>query len=177
MEQAFTNNVIQTTALPDFEDVQLTPLHRLYWKVILFNLVVTFVLLGAGCAAFVYFTSDVRSYWYIITIVYAIAAVLTFLICYIAYKNSGYAFREHDVIYRNGAVSITTTIIPYNRVQHAAIHEGFIARKLGIATIEIFTAGGVNSDIKIPGVEKQHAENIKQLLMGKILKQAANDEQ
>lgn len=176
MEQPFTNHVIETTALPEFESVQLTPLHRLYWKVILFNLLVTFVLLGSGCAAFVYFTNDVQSYWYIFASIYVVALLLTFAVSHIGYKNSGYAFRDHDVIYRNGAVSITTTIIPYNRVQHAAIHEGFIARKLGIATIEIFTAGGVNSDIKIPGVEKQHAENIKQLLMGKILNQSANDE-
>ena len=40
-----------------------------------------------------------------------------------------------------------------------------------MAKIEIFTAGGSSSDIQIPGIEKEQAENIKQLLMGKIQKQ------
>jgi len=40
-----------------------------------------------------------------------------------------------------------------------------------LAKIEIFTAGGDSSDIEIPGIEKQQAENIKQLLMGKIQKE------
>jgi hypothetical protein len=37
--------------------------------------------------------------------------------------------------------------------------------------VEIFTAGGSSSDIEIPGIAKEEAENIKQLLMGKIQKQ------
>ena len=62
-------------------------------------------------------------------------------------------------------------IIPYNRVQHVALHEGFISRIFGLAKVEIFTAGGNNSDLEIPGIAKEEAENIKQLLMGKIQKQ------
>jgi hypothetical protein len=34
-----------------------------------------------------------------------------------------------------------------------------------------FTAGGSSSDIQIPGIKIVQAENIKQLLMGKIKKQ------
>lgn len=176
MEQAFTNGVIETASLPDFEDVQLTPLHNLYWKVILFNLCIFFISFGAICGALIYFIQEVRPYWYIFLITYLIIASISFIVNRTNFKNSGFAFRAHDVIYRNGAIALTTTIIPYNRVQHAAMHEGFIARKLGLATVEIFTAGGLSSDIKIPGIEKQHAENIKQLLMGKILNQAANEQ-
>jgi membrane protein YdbS with pleckstrin-like domain len=79
------------------------------------------------------------------------------------------------VIYRSGAIAIETTIIPYNRVQHVTMHEGILSRKFGLATVEIFTAGGINSDIKVPGIEKEHAEKIKQLLVGKILKQDSTD--
>ena len=61
--------------------------------------------------------------------------------------------------------------IPYNRVQHVALHEGFVSRIFGLAKVEIFTAGGSSSDLEIPGIEKEEAENIKQLLMGKIQKQ------
>jgi hypothetical protein len=40
-----------------------------------------------------------------------------------------------------------------------------------LAKVEIFTAGGGTSDIEIPGIEKEQAEKIKQLLMGKIQQQ------
>jgi membrane protein YdbS with pleckstrin-like domain len=57
-------------------------------------------------------------------------------------------------------------VIPYNRVQHVALHEGFISRYFDWQN-RSFTAGGSASDIEIPELKEQ-AENIKQLLMGKF---------
>jgi hypothetical protein len=51
-------------------------------------------------------------------------------------------------------------------VQHVALHEGFISRYFDWQN-RSFTAGGSASDIEIPELKEQ-AENIKQLLMGKI---------
>ena len=93
------------------------------------------------------------------------------LITRIVYLKKAYAFRNHDLIFRSGIIATNTMVIPYNRVQHVALHEGWIARFFGLAKIEIFTAGGVSSDLEIPGIAKEEAENIKQLLMGKIQKQ------
>jgi membrane protein YdbS with pleckstrin-like domain len=90
---------------------------------------------------------------------------------YLSFKKKGFAFREHDVLFRYGIIATNTIVIPYNRIQHVALHEGMVSRYFGLAKIEIFTAGGSSSDIEIPGIEKEQAENIKQLLMGKIQKQ------
>jgi membrane protein YdbS with pleckstrin-like domain len=89
----------------------------------------------------------------------------------VSFNKRGFAFREHDVIFRNGIISTNTMVIPYNRVQHVAVHEGFVSRFFGLAKVEIFTAGGNSSDVSIPGIKKDQAEDIKQLLMGKIQKQ------
>ena len=96
---------------------------------------------------------------------------VSFLLYRISFKKKAYAFRNHDVIYRSGLIATNTMVIPYNRVQHVALHEGFLSRYFGLAKVEIFTAGGSASDIEIPGIAKEEAENIKQLLMGKIQKQ------
>ena len=56
-------------------------------------------------------------------------------------------------------------------MQHVVVHEGFVSRFFGLAKVEIFTAGGNSSDVSIPGIKKEQAEDIKQLLMGKIQKQ------
>ena len=88
-----------------------------------------------------------------------------------SYRKKGFDFRNHDVLFRSGIIATSTMVIPYNRIQHVALHEGLVSRYFGLAKIEIFTAGGNSSDIEIPGIEKLQAEDIKQLLMGKIQKQ------
>jgi membrane protein YdbS with pleckstrin-like domain len=85
-----------------------------------------------------------------------------------SFQKKGYAFREHDAIYKSGLISETTTIIPFNRVQHVALHQGFISRKLGLASVELFTAGGSSSDLKIPGLLLSDAQLIKNLVSQKI---------
>ena len=101
-------------------------------------------------------------------------SVSFFWFCYfreLAFKKKGYAFRTHDVLFRHGIIATNTIVIPYNRVQHVALHEGLVSRYFGLAKIEVFTAGGSSSDLEVPGIAIEQAENIKQLLMGKIQKQ------
>ena len=109
--------------------------------------------------------------WLIIGIGVMFFAILLMIFSVWNYKKKGFAFRNHDVIYRSGIIATNTMVIPYNRVQHVALLEGLISRYFGLAKVEIFTAGGSASDIEIPGIAKEEAENIKQLLMGKIQKQ------
>ncbi|RYG33623.1 MAG: PH domain-containing protein, partial [Chitinophagaceae bacterium] len=87
------------------------------------------------------------------------------------FKRKAFAFREHDVIYRHGIIATKTVIIPYNRVQHVGLHEGFLSRMFNLAKVQVFTAGGNQSDIEIPGIAKAEADDIKHLLMSKIRKE------
>jgi membrane protein YdbS with pleckstrin-like domain len=175
MENNFINEPIDTSSLPRFEDVQLTPVDKRYLKIILLNITGAYVVVGIMAAAAFYFIEESGPFIVHSVIGYMILILLTLLISWVSFKNKAYSFRTYDVIYRDGAIAITTTIIPYNRVQHVAIQEGWLARILGLAEVHIFTAGGDRSDIQIPGIEKKDAENIKQLLMGKILKHHINE--
>ncbi|RZJ31274.1 MAG: PH domain-containing protein, partial [Flavobacterium sp.] len=122
-------------------------------------------------AAFLFFVEEFSEY----TTTFWTAFVILFAICLffsrLAFTKKAFAFRNHDVLFRYGVIATTTIVIPYNRIQHVALHEGLISRSFGLAEIQIFTAGGKESDIQIPGIEKSQAEDIKQLLMGKIQKQ------
>lgn len=172
----FTNETIDTASLPKFEEVELTPLHPSYMNVVRFNIATAFGIVAIVAGLGFYFIEELQPYWLPVAIAYTVILLLTMLIATIRFKNSGFAFRRHDVIYRNGAIALTTTIIPYNRVQHVAIEEGWLSRKLGLAEVDIFTAGGQKSDIQIPGIKKEQAEKIKQLLMGKILKEETDEQ-
>lgn len=166
----FTNETIDTTQLPKFEEVPMAALHPDYWKVTAITLGIVFAVLGIALALAVGFVGELRAYGTRLGTVWLILTLLSFVFSFIAFRKKAFAFRNHDVLFRHGIIATTTIVIPYNRIQHVALHEGFVSRLFGLATIGIFTAGGSSSDIEIPGIEKQQAENIKQLLMGKIQK-------
>jgi len=171
----FSNETIDVATLPKFEETVLAGLEPAYWKVVLFNIALTFLIIASAAYLVFYFTDNLPVKFWIVAVAFFTGLLLSVIIAMISFKNKGYAFREHDIIYRTGAIAISTHIIPYNRIQHAALHEGFISRKLGLAAVEIFTAGGDGSDMKIPGLKKVQAENLRQLIVGKIIKQSADE--
>jgi membrane protein YdbS with pleckstrin-like domain len=167
----FSNETIDTTRLPKFEEVEFTVLHPNYWKVTLIGLAVLFLIVAIGLGLVLYFNQEFFPYISYFSIFYVVLLLIIVSFSWISFKKKGFAFRSHDVLFRHGIIATNTLVIPYNRIQHVALHEGFISRFFGLAKIEIFTAGGRSSDIQIPGIAKDQAENIKQLLMGKIQKQ------
>ena len=167
----FTNEVIDTMQLPRFEAVALSRLNLNYGKVIGFNILITFLILGGGLVALLFFNKDLQDYWQQLLVLYVILVAIVVFFSAVSLKKKAFAFRTHDVIYQSGVLATNTIVIPYNRVQHVALHEGFVSRFFGLAKVEIFTAGGSASDISIPGIALAQAEDIKQLLMGKIQKQ------
>lgn len=167
----FTNETIDTKQLPRFEEVTLSSLHPKYWNVTLINLSIVFMAIGIILGAIWYLSEEFNGFGMYFLLIYIVILTFGLLLTRIGFKKKGFAFRNHDVIYRSGIIATNTMVIPYNRVQHVALHEGLISRYFGLAKVEIFTAGGSSSDIEIPGIAKEEAENIKQLLMGKIQKQ------
>jgi membrane protein YdbS with pleckstrin-like domain len=167
----FTNETIDTTQLPKYEEVEFSVLHPNYWKVILLSLSVFFLIIGIGLGLVLYFNDELVVFITELSIAYVILLFIVLFFCRLGFKKKSFAFRNHDVLFRYGIIATNTLVIPYNRVQHVALHEGLLSRFFGLAKIEIFTAGGSSSDIEIPGIDKEQAENIKQLLMGKIQKQ------
>lgn len=169
----FTNETIDTGQLPKFEEVTFTNLHPKYIRVVLINVAIIIGILILVPVLISVFEPELFSgrVWLILGVVIPILSLLIIVFSYIGFQKKGFAFREHDVLFRHGIVATNTIVIPYNRVQHVALHEGLVPRCFGLAKIEIFTAGGSSSDIEIPGIGKEQAENIKQLLMGKIQKQ------
>ena len=167
----FTNETIDTTQLPKYEEVVFSVLHPNYWKEILISIVVFFLISGLGLGLALYFNEELTVFIAELGIVYVVLIFIVLFFSRLGFKKKGFAFRNHDVLFRHGIIATNTLVIPYNRVQHVALHEGLLSRFFGLAKIEIFTAGGSSSDIEIPGILKEQAENIKQLLMGKIQKQ------
>lgn len=168
--QEFTNETIDISALPKFEEVQLNKIDAKYFRIILINISIFFGLLIIAFAVLSYLQGDFFSnrIWLLVGMGLPVLYGVTILLNHLGFKKRGYAFREHDVIYKSGLIRETTVIIPNNRVQHVALHQGFFSRLLGLAAIELFTAGGNSSDLEIPGLVLAEAQKIKNMISNKI---------
>ena len=167
----FTNETIDTTKLPKFEEVVFSKLHPSYWKINLIQIGILFLMAAIGLSIALNYIPELASFQMQISIGIAVLFLLVLFFSRLGFTKKGFAFRQHDVLFRHGVIATNTLVIPYNRIQHVALHEGILSRFFELAKIEIFTAGGNSSDIEIPGIEREQAESIKQLLMGKIQKE------
>lgn len=166
----FTNETININSLPKFEEVNFSSLHKNYIKVVCINIAITLLILAIAIGVLLYFNEELqnKTSYLIFGISYLVFAIIILFSSLASVKRRGFAVREKDILYKRGLISTTTTMIPFNRIQHVAMHEGFFSRIFNLAQIQIFTAGGSSSDIKISGIEKEKAESIKELLMQKI---------
>jgi len=64
-----------------------------------------------------------------------------------------YAVREHDVHFQTGLFFRKFISQPILRVQHIELKRGPIERKFGLATLQVFSAGGISHTFEIPGLE------------------------
>ena len=89
------------------------------------------------------------------------------------YRFTAYSVLPKEVHFRAGALWLKITSVAVNRIQHVEISQGPLERGFGLACLIIFTAGGRGSDLTVPGLERAHAESIRDELLGRI---AASEE-
>lgn len=178
--QDFTNTTIDLDALPKYEEVVFQKLQPKYWNVIVINLMIfTLIVLGAVAVTFVSVYSsnetDLGAGFYITILVAALIIIsLSFWMNRISFQKRGFVIREKDLLYRSGILSTTTTIVPFNRIQHIAVNEGMFSRMYDLASLEIYTAGGSTSDLSISGIDKEKAHSIREFLMNNVVEEQLN---
>lgn len=83
-----------------------------------------------------------------------------------------YTIRELDVGYSSGLVFRKAIHQPMLRIQHIELKRGPVERILGLATLQVFGAGGVMHTFQIPGLEADIAAQMRQFILDhKDLKQ------
>ena len=99
-------------------------------------------------------------------LVLIIGAIFTSL-ALVRYRHKGYAMREHDIAFRTGLFWRKTTILPFDRVQHAEVTQGPLQRRFGVSTLKFFTAGGSSVDLKIDGLLADEAERLRTAVLAR----------
>jgi membrane protein YdbS with pleckstrin-like domain len=166
--EEFTNNPVSFETLPKFESVPLQPLNRDYLNVVYIGNTVFAILLSIGTLIFLWVKEESQPLILPTVGATVILIALLFWLSTISFRKKGYALREKDILFQKGILSRTTTVIPFSRIQHVALHEGFFSRMYQLSELQIYTAGGSSSDLHIPGLPKEQAEQMKTFLLQKI---------
>jgi membrane protein YdbS with pleckstrin-like domain len=168
MTDSFDNFPISLESLPKFEEVTLTPIASKYAIVAHVQYGITYlVLIVLTLSNHFFIQKEIPNFWWIVLGLFALVLLLQiYKLMHI--KTRQYGFRTHDVLFKRGVITTTTTIIPFNKIQHLAVHQGWTSRYLGLASLEFFTAGGDSSDLEIPGIALHEAYQWRDLVLDKI---------
>ena len=101
----------------------------------------------------------------IIALVILFFTINAFIYPEIVYNQWRYSVSEDCIELIHGIFFVKNTVIPVVRIQHIKTSQGPINRKLGLANMEIFTAGGAH---KIPNINREKAEEIAIYLKDKL---------
>lgn len=94
----------------------------------------------------------------------------------IAFPKRGYGVRDKDILFRKGVIWRSVTAIPFNRIQHVETSNSPLDRKFGLATLQLFTAGGSGGDLKIDGLTASVAEQLRVFVLHKVGKSVEHDD-
>lgn len=165
----FQNEPIALSQLPDFEEVNLEPVSKKYLKVLIFNaFIFSMVLIVSYFVSLFFFYELLGNVMIYIGIIILSLIILNIIWTVFEFKNRKFALREKDLIYKRGLLRHTTSIVPFNRIQHVTVFEGWYSRKLGLKSVAVYTAGGTWAMMKIAGLPKETADKINQLILKKI---------
>ncbi|MGB3735186.1 MAG: PH domain-containing protein [Ilumatobacter sp.] len=155
----FTNEPIPLDQTPELHDDAFVPVDRRHLRVRLVAIGLTAVIVSAACAV----ASAWAEVWQVGTAaaVLLVALALAAALAVAEMRRLAYQLREHDVSLRSGVVIHRTETIPFSRVQHVNLTRGPIERAIGLASLEVTSAG---PNIVIPGLAIAEAERVKQLV-------------
>jgi membrane protein YdbS with pleckstrin-like domain len=158
MSEPFSNEPIVVDDLAQLRDDAFVPVDRRYVWGQLIGLGGAAVVVVAVAAAIVWQSDAV---WWPTVVGGGIVAALVLIAVATSLeaRRLAYQIRDHDLSLRSGVIRHRVETIPFSRVQHVGVGRGVIERSLGLATLELSSAG---PDLAVPGLSVADAERIKQ---------------
>lgn len=104
-------------------------------------------LLAASIAEFFLMSADFYETWMLYIIVGIVAIIIVFLMIrpILFYDHYAYIVNSEKVDIRRGIFTITTTMVPIERIHQIEIKKGPINNLFGLSDVYVITAGGVAS--------------------------------
>lgn len=169
--------LVDPTTLPPLDDQAWQPISPRYRTVLRCRLLT----MGLSLALVPWFPvlvfkHPVAGWSTAITIlVLAVLALLVFAWVPRKVRRTNYLLRQLDLHLRTGYLWHKAVSVAINRIQHTEITQGPIERLCGLSTLVVYTAGGLQSDLKIPGLEQDVGQRLKAYLTEQIIAEEPED--
>ena len=164
-DELFSNAQLDISKLPSADQLEMVPLEPAYktLRYIAGAIVAVIIILIAWTVVF--FQPGLRPYGYYVAGIASFFALWIVMYNGISFHYMGYALREKDISFRSGWLWRSMTTVPFNRVQHCDLKQGILDRRFGLSRLTIYTAGGQSTDLMIPGLLPETAENLKMYIL------------
>ena len=163
----FQNPAVALDDLPGTDDLDWEPLHARYVRKIRVFVLLLFGPIAVGIACLAFVPQIPLLPFVILYSQWLIALVISLIWPSIAVPRQGYVLRDKDILFRKGVIWRSITAIPFNRIQHVETSSTPLDRKFGLATLQLFTAGGSSGDLKIDGLGRNVAEQLRVYILKK----------
>lgn len=94
-----------------------------------------------------------------------ILAVVVIKLIHLKAHKITYGLFKHEMVFREGLFWVSTTALPYTRLQHVNLSQGPLERKYNLVTLKCFSAGSGLAEIDLPGLNADLAEHLRQHLL------------
>lgn len=89
-----------------------------------------------------------------------VGGALSLLVPRFRYRYWRYELRAEELYLEKGIFNRIRTIVPLRRIQHLDVSQNLIEREFGLAKLIVHTAGTRSSDVVLPGLRMEVAEQL-----------------
>lgn len=166
----FSNELLSVSALPEPSQIDFESLDKRFLPMLLVsNSILASVLLVVMSIArfqrFFELPEPLLDVYFPALIVVTVYWLLTCAHAVIATPFKQYCLREHDLHYSSGWVFRKTVSQPISRIQHIELKRGPLERGFGLASLQVFSAGGAMHTFEIPGLDADAAETLRTFVL------------
>lgn len=167
----FENSNIDIDTIPIIDSEYFNPLDKKYDSVLMIKSILFSLFIVVGYLIFYYLSpkGKISSNLHLGIIILLVSiSIFNLLVTHLGFNKKKYKLRQHDLIYKTGLLWKSETSIPFVRVQHSEVIQGPIERMFHLAKLKLYTAGGHSSDLSVPGLKPQKAEELKDFITNRI---------
>ena len=171
---SFQNTQVALSELPAADHLDFEPMADAYPREVVVQSIISWIVLLGLSVVPVFVVPDtvdlaVPFQW--LPLLILVLAIFATWLAWRAARVKGMALREHDIAYRTGLIWRKTILLAFCRIQHIEISSGPLQRKFGLASLKFFTAGGLNVDMRIDGLLREDAEQIRSDILSRVVRE------
>ena len=101
-----------------------------------------------------------------------VALLITILVPRLRYRYWRFDLRTEELYLERGILNRVRTIVPLRRIQHLDVSQNVLEREFNLSKLIVHTAGSRSSDVVLPGLRFEEAEQLRDDVKRYILEDA-----